>query len=69
MSARCSHSAGGLLAFLFVLPFVAPRWWAWRNVLLADWPRLPLLAGLVQSLILVIYGSMLHCVFWQLYPA
>ncbi|RJG04227.1 DMT family transporter [Noviherbaspirillum sedimenti] len=34
------------LAFLLILPFVAPRLWAWRQVLMANWARLLLLAGL-----------------------
>jgi drug/metabolite transporter (DMT)-like permease len=34
------------LAFLFMLPTVAPRLWTWRHVLMANWPHLLLLAGL-----------------------
>lgn len=34
------------LAFLFIFPSVVSRLWAWRSVLIANWPRLLLLAGL-----------------------
>jgi len=34
------------LAFLVLLPTVAPRLWALRGTLLANWPRILLLAGL-----------------------
>jgi drug/metabolite transporter (DMT)-like permease len=34
------------LAFLILLPSVAPRLWALRATLLANWPRILLLAGL-----------------------
>lgn len=35
-----------MLAFLILLPTVAPRLWALRATLLANWPRILLLAGL-----------------------
>lgn len=34
------------VAFLVLLPFVAPRLWAWRQVLMTNWARLLFLAGL-----------------------
>ncbi|TCS37994.1 drug/metabolite transporter (DMT)-like permease [Paucimonas lemoignei] len=34
------------LAFLFLLPSVAPSLWRWRHVLLAHWPQLLLLSAL-----------------------
>jgi drug/metabolite transporter (DMT)-like permease len=38
------------LAFLLMFPSAAPRLWAWRHALMANWPRLLLLAGFGMGL-------------------
>lgn len=35
-----------MLAFVFLLPVAAPQLWKWRRVLMANWPRMLLLASL-----------------------